>query len=124
MKRILLGSTDAFQESKPMIVSAGGVSLVVVRLGQQVYAVQNRCPHLGLPLGNGPLDGTTITCPWHGSQFDVCSGRNLDWVRGIAGVRMPNWSRKLLALGREPQPLTTYSVIEQQGELFVELAAT
>ena len=37
-------------------------------------ATQAACTHKGGPLNEGGLDGSTVTCPWHGSQFDVCSG--------------------------------------------------
>ena len=40
------------------------------------YALDGVCPHAGGPLGEGTLRGTTVTCPWHGWQFDVASGQN------------------------------------------------
>ena len=33
-----------------------------------------KCTHKQGPLNEGPLDGSTVTCPWHGSQFNVCTG--------------------------------------------------
>jgi nitrite reductase/ring-hydroxylating ferredoxin subunit len=46
-----------------------------------LFAVEDVCPHAGSELSTGELDGTVLTCPRHGSQFDVCSGRR---VRGPA----------------------------------------
>ena len=37
-------------------------------------ATQAACPHRLGPLNEGTLDGSTVTCPWHGSQFNVCTG--------------------------------------------------
>jgi len=37
-------------------------------------ATQAKCPHKQGPLNDGTLDGSTVTCPWHGSQFNVCTG--------------------------------------------------
>jgi nitrite reductase/ring-hydroxylating ferredoxin subunit len=37
-------------------------------------ATQARCTHREGPLSEGTLDGSTVTCPWHGSQFNVCTG--------------------------------------------------
>jgi len=37
-------------------------------------ATQAKCTHRGGPLNEGTLDGSTVTCPWHGSQFNVCTG--------------------------------------------------
>jgi nitrite reductase/ring-hydroxylating ferredoxin subunit len=40
----------------------------------RIFALDNACPHMGGPLGEGPLDGFCVTCPWHGWEFDVRSG--------------------------------------------------
>jgi nitrite reductase (NADH) small subunit len=40
------------------------------------YALDGICPHAGGPLGEGTLRGTTVTCPWHGWQFNVSTGQN------------------------------------------------
>lgn len=37
-------------------------------------ATQAKCTHRGGPLNAGKLDGSTVTCPWHGSQYNVCTG--------------------------------------------------
>lgn len=41
----------------------------------QISAIDGICPHQGGPLVDGLLEGTTVTCPWHGWQFDVRSGK-------------------------------------------------
>ncbi len=55
--------------------------LAVYQVNGRVYAVADRCPHAGATLSEGTLDAATITCPRHGSQFDVCTGER---VRGPA----------------------------------------
>lgn len=40
-----------------------------------ISAIDGICPHQGGPLADGALCGTTVTCPWHGWQFDVQSGK-------------------------------------------------
>ena len=47
---------------------------IVFNVSGKFCATQATCPHRGGPLGEGKLDGSTVTCPWHGSQFNVCSG--------------------------------------------------
>ncbi len=37
-------------------------------------ATQAQCTHRGGPLNEGKLEGSTVTCPWHGAQFNVCTG--------------------------------------------------
>lgn len=46
-----------------------------------LYAIEDVCPHAGAVLSDGELEGTVLTCPRHGSQFDVCTGTR---VRGPA----------------------------------------
>jgi len=41
-----------------------------------VHAMDGMCPHAGGPLGDGVLEHGIVTCPWHGWQFDVSTGRN------------------------------------------------
>jgi nitrite reductase (NADH) small subunit len=40
------------------------------------HAMDGVCPHAGGPLGEGVLRGSVVTCPWHGWQFDVTTGRH------------------------------------------------
>ena len=42
----------------------------------QLHAIDGLCPHQGGPLGTGMLCGAVLTCPWHGWQFDVTTGRH------------------------------------------------
>ncbi|MCH8162072.1 MAG: Rieske (2Fe-2S) protein [Chloroflexi bacterium] len=39
-----------------------------------IYAINGQCSHEGGPLGEGDLDGTTVTCPWHSGEFNVTTG--------------------------------------------------
>jgi len=41
------------------------------------YAMDGTCLHRGGPVGEGDLEGTIVTCPWHGFQYDVTTGRNV-----------------------------------------------
>jgi nitrite reductase/ring-hydroxylating ferredoxin subunit len=102
-------------------VNAGGTMIVVGRVGDRCYAVQNMCAHLPLPLGGSKLDGEVLTCPFHHSQYSICTGTNLDWVRGLGPFPMPDWTRRLLAMGRKPQALKTYPLSQDGDQLFVEI---
>jgi nitrite reductase/ring-hydroxylating ferredoxin subunit/uncharacterized membrane protein len=55
-----------------------GARILLFRRGDQVSAIAESCAHLGGPLSEGELDGDVITCPWHGSRFNVCTGELLD----------------------------------------------
>ncbi|MCL6454350.1 MAG: Rieske 2Fe-2S domain-containing protein [Alicyclobacillus sp.] len=50
----------------------------------QLYAVENRCPHMGFPLHLGSVCDGILTCHWHHARFDVCSGGTLDpWADDV-----------------------------------------
>ena len=53
------------------IFELNGNQIAVWNLSGNFYAFQNVCPHRGGPVGEGELEGTVITCPWHGWQFDL-----------------------------------------------------
>ena len=48
--------------------------VAVFNVGGKLCATQNACTHRQGPLSKGALEGSTVTCPWHGSQFDVSTG--------------------------------------------------
>jgi len=48
--------------------------IALFKTGGKVCAIHSVCPHQGGPLAEGGLDGTIVTCPWHGWSFDVVSG--------------------------------------------------
>jgi len=52
-----------------------GHTLAIANVGGKFYAIDNTCLHRGGPLGQGDLNGTAVTCPWHGWQYDVTSGK-------------------------------------------------
>lgn len=57
-------------------VEAGGKAIALANVGGAFHAIDNTCLHRGGPLGEGILEGTVVTCPWHGWQFDVITGKN------------------------------------------------
>jgi nitrite reductase/ring-hydroxylating ferredoxin subunit len=48
--------------------------VAVFNVAGSICATQSKCTHRQGPLSNGKLDGSTVTCPWHGAQFNVCTG--------------------------------------------------
>ena len=52
-----------------------GSPLVLLRQGESVLAASATCTHVGGPLDEGERDGTCVTCPWHGSVFDLRNGQ-------------------------------------------------
>ena len=56
-------------------VQVGGKQLALANVGGTLYAIDNTCLHRGGPLAEGQLEGKVVTCPWHGWQFDVTTGK-------------------------------------------------
>ena len=56
------------------VVEIGGKQLALFNCEGTFYAVDNTCKHQGGPLGEGSLSGKTVTCPWHGWEYDVATG--------------------------------------------------
>jgi nitrite reductase/ring-hydroxylating ferredoxin subunit len=56
-------------------VQVEGQAIALANVAGTVYAISNTCLHRGGPLGEGQLEGKVVTCPWHGWQFDVTTGK-------------------------------------------------
>ena len=56
-------------------VEVEGKLIALFNVDGKFHAIDNTCAHRGGPLGEGELDGNVVTCPWHGWQFDVMTGR-------------------------------------------------
>src|SRR6266536_4761507 len=57
-------------------VQAGEEEIAIANVGGEFFATQHHCLHLKGPIGDGRLEGKTLSCPWHGWQYDVQTGRN------------------------------------------------
>ncbi len=68
-----------------------GLSVLLVRQDGDLFAVANKCAHMGCPLEGGKLDGFTIECPCHDWRFDVRDGEFLD----AAEIRIPTYAVKV-----------------------------
>ncbi|MBM3289947.1 MAG: Rieske 2Fe-2S domain-containing protein [Candidatus Hydrogenedentes bacterium] len=51
--------------------TCGNHRVAVFNVGGNFFAISDACPHAGGPLSDGWIDGTEVTCPWHGWTFDV-----------------------------------------------------
>jgi len=60
------------------VVEAAGRALAVFNVEGAYYALDNTCSHRGGPLGEGDLEGTVVSCPWHAWRWDVTSGANVN----------------------------------------------
>lgn len=65
-------------------VEHAGREFVIFNVAGQFYTLPNLCPHIGGPLGDGPIEGQVVVCPWHGWQFDITTGNCLTHDRHAA----------------------------------------
>jgi nitrite reductase (NADH) small subunit len=77
VNRIRVASVTEVPPGTGKEVVAGGRMVALFNVAGTFHAIDGVCPHQGGPLGQGTLEGNVLTCPWHGWQFDVTTGRHL-----------------------------------------------
>src|SRR5580698_6050360 len=83
------------------LVRRNGKQILLIARDGAVFAIANRCPHEGYPLSEGTLGpGCVLTCNWHNWKFNLKNGAAL--------------------VGRDP--VRTYSIVERNGEIHVDLS--
>lgn len=114
MPRYQLTQTAEIAPGHMKSFSAGGQRVLVINHNGEFYAVSELCPHLAVPLSRGRLDGECLTCPGHGSQFNVRDGSVLKWIG-----RKPGFLSSLL--DGKPKTLKRYAVSVEEGALYVDV---
>jgi nitrite reductase/ring-hydroxylating ferredoxin subunit len=61
-----------------LVVAIARHTLLLISVDDKVYAVDNRCPHMGFPLHKGTVKDCILTCDWHYARFDLTSGGTFD----------------------------------------------
>ncbi|MGZ4139107.1 MAG: Rieske (2Fe-2S) protein [Actinomycetota bacterium] len=72
-----VATADAIPPGTGCQVVVAGRAIALFNVDGTFYAIDGTCLHRGGPVGEGDLDGTIVTCPWHGFQYDVTTGRNV-----------------------------------------------
>jgi nitrite reductase/ring-hydroxylating ferredoxin subunit len=109
------GSLEDLEAKGRLVVHGPHRPVLVVHDKGRVFALDNRCPHMGFPLERGSVEDGTLTCHWHHARFDLASGCTFDlwaddvptcpaevrngevWVRPVFGQADPaaHWRRRL-----------------------------
>jgi 3-phenylpropionate/trans-cinnamate dioxygenase ferredoxin subunit len=114
-KFIKAGNTGELKDGSKKKVTIEGQEILLARVGNNYYAIGNRCAHMGGDLSMGALEGNIVTCPRHGSQFDVRDGKVIRWMKG-AGL--------FAAMGKvlkSPRPVPTYKVRVEGDIISIEV---
>ncbi len=102
MGKILAGKVSDITSGKMIMVSTDGKDILVTNVDGNYYAMDDTCTHAGASLSEGSLDGSTVTCPWHGSTWDCKTG-------------------KMIMFGAQLNDLSSYKVTVESDEIFVEV---
>jgi 3-phenylpropionate/trans-cinnamate dioxygenase ferredoxin component len=78
-----VGAAEAIRPGTMVGVDAGGDRILVANLGGEFYAMRAKCNHMGGPLDKGTLEGDVVTCPLHGSRWDVKTGKLMQFTRPL-----------------------------------------
>ncbi len=79
----VLEDTNLLADQRVMTVNAGHQTLCLTRFEGKISALDNKCPHQGGPLGEGSIENGLLRCPWHGWDFDPCTGKAPGFEDGV-----------------------------------------
>jgi nitrite reductase/ring-hydroxylating ferredoxin subunit len=71
---VTVAKADDLPDGEMIGATVDGLELLVANIGGQYHAIGSVCTHEGGPLADGDLYENVVTCPWHGSEFDVATG--------------------------------------------------
>lgn len=100
---IEIGSSDEFSEASPVKIDAAGQEVLVVRIGEKLHAISDRCSHAKASLSEGEViaEEAIIECPRHGATFSLETGEALS---------LP-----------ATEAVSVYKVIEEDGAVKLEM---
>ena len=101
MGKILVGKATEISPGKLHKASVDGKEILVVNLDGNYYAIDDTCTHSGASLSEGEIEGSIVTCGWHGAKFDCKTG-------------------KLDKFPAKINDLKSYSVVVEADEVFIE----
>jgi nitrite reductase (NADH) small subunit len=80
---VTVGRVSDVPRTRGLRVSVEGIEIGIFRVGAELHAMENPCPHAGFPLSEGTLEGPIVTCDLHGWRFDVRTGFDPDHGDGF-----------------------------------------
>ncbi|HEY1738616.1 MAG TPA: Rieske (2Fe-2S) protein, partial [Acidimicrobiia bacterium] len=75
---VAAGTLDQLHADGHLLTKVGHLPVVVFDDGGELFAIEDRCPHMGFPLHRGTVECGLVTCHWHHARFDLASGGTLD----------------------------------------------
>lgn len=75
---VTIAGTAELTPGSGLVKEVKGQAIALFNVAGAYYAIDNTCVHRGGPLGEGELEGDTVTCPWHAWQYSVKTGKSLN----------------------------------------------
>jgi len=101
MGKVVIGKTSEIPPGKSLEITVEGKEILVTNVNGNYYAMDDTCTHSGASLADSKLNGSIVTCDWHGAQFDCKTG-------------------KLEKFPAKINDLKSYTVIIESDEIFIE----
>ncbi|MDH6060542.1 Rieske (2Fe-2S) protein [Chrysosporum bergii ANA360D] len=109
-------TADTLASDGRQLVKVGKRKILVINHKGQLYAVDNTCPHLKMPMKNGKItESGAILCPIHRSAFDLLSGEVQEWCPWPPGVG------KVMGMIAEQKKLPVFPVRVEEGSIWIDL---
>jgi 3-phenylpropionate/trans-cinnamate dioxygenase ferredoxin component len=102
--KVEVGALTSLPRDKGVRVTVGDETIALFRIGDDVYAIGDRCSHAEASLAEGDVFGTDVECPRHGSEFDLTTGEPMS----LPATR----------------PVPTYPVTIEDGTVFLYVEAS
>src|SRR5258707_4376100 len=96
------GSLEELKAKGRLVVHGGHRPILVIYDRGRVFALDNRCPHMGFPLERGSVEDGILTCHWHHARFDLESGCTFDlWADDVPDVSALERARREADITRQ-----------------------
>lgn len=90
MGKVVVGKTSDIAPGNMIKASVDGNEILVINSEGKYYAIDDTCTHSGASLSEGQLEGSVVTCGWHGAQFDCKSGKLVKFPAKINDLKSYN----------------------------------
>ena len=101
---VRVGLLSELRARRRTVIGTPGGAVLVVADGEDVVALDNRCPHMGFPLHRGSIEDGILTCHWHHARFDLRSGSTFDLWADDVPVRAVRIVDGVVWVAAEPAP--------------------
>ncbi|BAY60619.1 MULTISPECIES: Rieske (2Fe-2S) protein [Calothrix] len=96
------------------VVKVENRSILLVHHNNKIYALENSCPHMKLPLKKGKItEEGAIVCPFHRSAFDLNTGNPTEWITFPPGIN------KLMGLVSQEKAIAVFPTRVENGNILI-----